>query len=593
MAKLNPLLAAVGVAAGSMLVLGALPSTRWILADQFRALFTRCPTGDRYVELSSGNIGELWRTSPAPADLKADEWAWLLPGSRVSVEDVGPTERETKFLEEHAAKYPDDPVVQGVLARNLCRYVQWGSAVREPTPRQREAALALIAVCERGEKADPGNAFFPVLKAAMIEALGDMELPKEIFLEASLLDRFNDYSRDEAEAIVRLAESRFGFGGNRFRLTAASSMGLPHLPLVKELLREILRANPGDKELRLAVVRQQYVLARTTNAPVNIIVARSNMNLVTVPQDRLTPGRSYNAKDRERWLREFIDDLRAKGDVSSADWAQEAFDRVGEAHRTTLVVTNRVNTTFDKLFSNETWRPLRMAAVLLLSVLAALIALSGTRKRMPSRASGPVLGAIVVLGGLGRLLAELLVGADFALTLPWLIMLALLAAFLLYLDRLWARAPQASPPAWWIAGIAVVLLIPALLIPDNPYFAGVASLAGAGVLLLVLFSNRSFIYWTLAVLGLAVLAMLTFVGATPEALSIVPGTLLLTYVLLLFPARNRSVAAATLVFASLAAYWVAVGMELQRDAAVANLHRAWLAEPEKIKSASGLNKPLP
>ncbi|KXK13185.1 MAG: hypothetical protein UZ18_ATM001002046 [Armatimonadetes bacterium OLB18] len=37
MAKLNPLIAAIGVAAGSMIVLGALPSTRWVLADQFRA----------------------------------------------------------------------------------------------------------------------------------------------------------------------------------------------------------------------------------------------------------------------------------------------------------------------------------------------------------------------------------------------------------------------------------------------------------------------------------------------------------------------------------------------------------------------------
>ncbi|KAA0238552.1 MAG: hypothetical protein EDM74_06505 [Armatimonadetes bacterium] len=592
MAKLNPLLAAVGVAAGSMIVLGALPSTRWVLADQFRALITRHPTGDPYVEFSTGNIGELWRASPAPANLKADEWAWLLPTARVSVEDVGPNERTTKFLEAHAAKYPDDPVVQGVLARNLCRYVQWGSAVRQPTQLQVEAARTLIEVCERGEKADPDNAFFPVLKAAMLEALGELERPKEFFLRASLLDRFDDFSRDESEAVIRTAEARFGFGGNRFRLEA-SSVGLHHLPLVRELLREILRANPGDTELRLAVIRQQYVLAKTTDAPADIMLARSGLTLATVPPDRLKPGSSYNAKDREQWSRDFLYDLRTKGDARKAEWAQEAFDRVEEARRATFVVTSGLDTTFSELFLNKTWHPSRMAAVLFLSVFAALVVVAWTRKRMPTRASGPVLGAIAVLGGLVRLLAELLMNAELSMTLPWLILLAVLVAFLLFLDRLRARDPQAPLPPWWIAGIAVVLFIPVLVIPENFYIAGGAMLAGVGLLLLVLYSNRPFLYWVLAILGLAVLALLTFFGATPEFLSIVPGTLLVAYVLLLVPARTRPAAASTLIFASLAVYWVAVGIELQRDSAAANLLRAWQAEPEQIKSASGLDKPLP
>lgn len=370
-------------------------------------------------------------------------------------------------------------------------------------------------------------------------------------------------------------------------------MGFHHLPLVRELLRETLRANPGDTELRLAVIRQQYVLAMTADAPVEIMVARSGLTLATVPPDRLKPGSSYNAKDRERWSSDFIYDLRTKGDARNAEWAQAAFDRMEEARRATLVITSGLDTTFSELFLNKTWHPSRMAAVLFLSVFAALVVVAWTRKRMPTRASGPVLGAIAVLGGLGRLLAELLMNAELSMTLPWLILLAVLVAFLLILDRLRARDPQAPLPPWWIAGIAVVLFIPALAIPENFYIAGGAMLAGVGLLLLVLYSNRPFLYWVLAILGSAVLALLTFFGATPEFLSIVPGTLLVTYVLLLVPARTRPAAASTLIFASLAVYWVAVGIELQRDSAAANLLRAWQAEPEQIKSASGLDKPLP
>lgn len=195
-------------------------------------------------------------------------------------------------------------------------------------------------------------------------------------------------------------------------------MGFHHLPLVRELLRETLRANPGDTELRLAVIRQQYVLAMTADAPVEIMVARSGLTLATVPPDRLKPGSSYNAKDRERWSSDFIYDLRTKGDARNAEWAQAAFDRMEEARRATLVITSGLDTTFSELFLNKTWHPSRMAAVLFLSVFAALVVVAWTRKRMPTRASGPVLGAIAVLGGLGRLLAELLMNAELSMTLP-------------------------------------------------------------------------------------------------------------------------------------------------------------------------------
>lgn len=592
MAKLNPLLAAVGVAAGSMIVLGALPSTRWILADQFRALITRHRSEGPYPEFSTGNIGELWSTSPAPANLKADEWAWLLPDSRVSAEDVGPNARLTKLLEAHAAKYPDDPVVQGVLARSLCRSSLWVPEGKEPTQEQLDVARVLVEVCERGEKADPGNAFFPVMKAAALAVLTDGDEPKEIFLKASLLDRFDDFSVAEWEAVIRTAEAKFGFGGNLFRL-GAHSEGMPHLTRIKVFLRQVLQANPNDTELRLAVIRQQYVSARTTNALVVFIVARPNMTLALVPPERFPLRGSYSDEDRERWIGEFIDDLKAKGDARSATWVQAAFDRVGAADRMTRYTFNEEDRTYAALFSNKTWCPSRTVVVLLLSVVAALVGVPWTRKRMPSRASGPVLGAIAILGGMGRLSAELLSNAKLSMTLPWLIMLAILAAFLLFLGRYRARDPQAPLPPWWIAGIAVVLLIPALVVPGNIYIAGVAMLAGIGLLLLVLFSNRPFLYWVLAVLGSVVLALLAFLGATPGFLSIVPGAFLFVYVLLLVPARIRPAAAATLVFASLAGFWVAVGIELQRDSAAANLLRAWQAEPEQIKSASGLDKPLP
>lgn len=592
MAKLNPLLAAVGVAAGSMIVLGALPSTRWVLADQFRALITRHPTGDPYVEFSTGNIGELWRTSPAPANLKADEWAWLLPDSRVSQKDVGPKVRLTKPLEAHAAKHPDDPVVQGVLVRRLCRSSLWVPEGKAPTQDQLDVARVLVEVCERGEKADPDNAFFPVMKAAALAVLTDGDMPKKIFLKASLLDRFDDFSGSEAEAVIKTAEARFGFGGNRFRL-ASSSVAMPHLILIKGFLRRVLQANPSDTELKLAVIRQQYVFARTTNAPIVFLAARSNMIFAVVPPDRYLSGGSYKGDGREQWPGEFINFLKARGDARSATWAQAAFDRVGAAADITRDASRKEDRRYAVLFSIKTWHPSRMAAVLFLSVFAALVVVAWTRKRMPTRASGPVLGAIAVLGGLVRLLAELLMNAELSMTLPWLILLAVLVAFLLFLDRLRARDPQAPLPPWWIAGIAVVLFIPALAIPENFYIAGGAMLAGVGLLLLVLYSNRPFLYWVLAILGLAVLALLTFFGVTPDFLSIVPGTLLVAYVLLLVPARTRPAAASTLIFASLAVYWVAVGIELQRDSAAANLLRAWQAEPEQIKSASGLDKPLP
>lgn len=592
MAKLSPLLAAVGVAAGSMIVLGALPSTRWILADQFRALITRHRTDGPYGEFPTGNIGELWRTSPAPADLKKDEWAWLLRDRRVSAEHVGSNARLRKLLEAHAAKYPDDPVVQGVLARRLCRSSLWVPEGKEPTQEQLDVARVLVEVCERGEKADPGNAFFPVMKAAALAVLTDGDEPKEIFLKASLLDRFDDFSLTESEAVIRTAEAKFGFGGNLFRLEA-SSVGMPHLIVIKGFLRKVLQANPNDTELRLAVIRQQYVSARTTNAPIVFIAARSNMILAVVPPDRFLPDGLYRGEGREQWPGEYIDDLKAKGDARSATWVQAAFDRVGAADQITRDASSREDPAFEALVTNTTWRPSRMVVLLFLSVLAALVVVPWTRKRMPSRASGPLLGAIAILGGMGRLSAELLSNAELSMTLPWLIMLAILAAFLVFLGRYRARDPQAPLPPWWIAGIVVVLLIPALVVPGNIYLAGVAMLAGIGLLLLVLFSNRPFLYWVLAVLGSVVLALLTFLGATPGFLSIVPGAFLFVYVLLLVPARIRPAAVATLVFASLAGFWVAVGMGLQRDSAAANMLRAWQAKPEQIKSASGLNEPLP
>ena len=237
----KPYIMMLAAAAVTLLaILSLLPATGWLVRAQLLSQFL--PQGD-------GAAAE-----QRVADTHPNDYPIQLARVLTAAPDRGgPLTSDVKVqrLRELAARFPNEP---SVYAHSL-RYAAQGQVklkrieenelsaspfnaasypAAQPAP---EALAAFDSDAAAGERLDPNNAYFPLMRAAgLFAAHRDSEAIAAIH-RAGQKTRFDDYTSDEFLAMDRLSKLAHGQNGAVARLTTAATMLFPHFMLLRGTAR--------------------------------------------------------------------------------------------------------------------------------------------------------------------------------------------------------------------------------------------------------------------------------------------------------------------------------------------------------------------
>jgi len=188
-----------------------LPSTGWIVRQQFRMLVATAPEKAfmlllgikaKYIGLSESKAQKLreWveqrlkeaaKRNPKALPVQISLVVWTVPFTEVP-----------NRLQELLNQFPNEPILLAAILRHYC------------VPPLRQIAQKEIETFERiarkGERVDSENAYFPMMRAAVLFAAGKKEEALKALMQASEKSRWDNYAVAEAIGNMRLFESAFG-----------------------------------------------------------------------------------------------------------------------------------------------------------------------------------------------------------------------------------------------------------------------------------------------------------------------------------------------------------------------------------------------
>jgi hypothetical protein len=188
-----------------------LPPMGWIVRQQFRMLFTTAP--EKALMLLLGIKAKYIGLSESEAQ-KLEEWAKQrlkdaaernpndLPVQISSVLLTTPHTEVPKRLQELLKQFPNEPTLLATILRHHCSRLLKQMSAKEVATFDR--------IAREGERVDPQNAYFPMMRAAVLFAAGKEEEALKALVQASKKSRWDNYAVAEAVGNLRLFETAFG-----------------------------------------------------------------------------------------------------------------------------------------------------------------------------------------------------------------------------------------------------------------------------------------------------------------------------------------------------------------------------------------------
>ncbi len=224
-----------------LLLLFLAPATGWLVGAQFRTLFRPMPGVNE--TMKNGNFKEgvfdlgddfEWERAnrQVQADKSPDDYLIQLAtaGDTSSSTKAGTVAEVGARYHHLAVQFPNHPAIYAHWLRRLASmefvhrnesYLLEGQKPsdyewRNPTP------TAWLTQCDdvaaAGEKADPNNAYFPLLRAHALFGMHQDERAMAALERASWKPDWNDFFLEEEQAGLRLKENTFGTPGYLDRL---------------------------------------------------------------------------------------------------------------------------------------------------------------------------------------------------------------------------------------------------------------------------------------------------------------------------------------------------------------------------------------
>jgi hypothetical protein len=183
----------------------------------------------------------------------------------------------------------------------------------------------VIRIASRGEKIEPENGFFPLIKAVALWSKGEKTAARAALQEAVNCSRFDEHLLDEADLRIRVLERHHGYRGELVRMFELASVLLPHYAVINTLGEAINKEGTlQDRRNWLTVARK---LADETSVGIGILVAVKMAYHAVTPKEAVARQGIWRREDALASARRFDAQLRSGG-VTSDDSAVEIIERL-------------------------------------------------------------------------------------------------------------------------------------------------------------------------------------------------------------------------------------------------------------------------
>ena len=457
----------LGLALGVLLALVLAPQTRWLVRLQALTalrLYHPLPSGPCY----TGSLAGDRRRAEAVAARYPNDY---MVQYAAAVADNSHDETLAN-LHALAARFPDRPA----LYANLLRYETLGKVHLERPEENLLLGLPLShkygfghsnapadlaafdADAAAGERLDPDNAYFPLMRAVgLFAAFRDAE-GLAAFRRASIKPSWREYCVDEVKARWRLHEEAFGDPGALGRVSIAASLLLPQYSQLRALARLILvkavqQEAAGHREeglqLREALRRCGDLMRAQTTYVIGSLVGNAICAIATDRTGGMTQGTASDpVSDQQMWQR--LDAYRAYATrLGHPEFAAREQAEAAAGQQMSAIVRFDDPTRLSQL--NQPFLSLTRWWLVDIAVLSNVFWLlllggpaAGLMRLMQVRAAGerPAWDWVALLGRVGAACGLLLLTAFVAVLFA----------------NLWAFAMEATGWQMWVGGLALLLL---------------------------------------------------------------------------------------------------------------------------------------
>jgi hypothetical protein len=313
-----------------------LPSTGWIVKQQFRMLVTTDPEKAfmlllgikaKYIGLSESKAQRLreWaeqrlkeaaKQNPKDLSVQIALVFWTTPFTEIPAR-----------LQELLNRFPGEPILLAAVLGS--RHI---SLSKQLSPKE---IATFERIAHEGERVDHENAYFPMMRAAGLFVVGKEEEALEALMQASKKSRWNNYAVAGVVGNIRLFESTFGRMNGLKKAILAESVLEPGLSYLRSAAKsavekaiELEREGKFDDglKIRLALIRCGKLMREHKGSRIAPLVGIS-IAYIAAGRPRGKPHPEFpsqaDARKKATIVREhFVAYLRQIGREKEANWVE-------------------------------------------------------------------------------------------------------------------------------------------------------------------------------------------------------------------------------------------------------------------------------
>lgn len=264
----------VYIVAGFLVLLIALPQSRWIpltqadvVTGQWRyrgGMFTEIST---YVNPLERGLG----VDDTPPDETAALLRLISPPGNLDIE-----QSDRRYADLLAiCQEKNSPVLwaQYVRVASVSTLSDLSKSPHDKfAVRQRKNCETLVNACLSGEKVDPDNAFFPLIRASALRKLERDDEGRDALRLAARKPRYESYIRFEPDTRYKWLVDRYGYRGQELRGWIYANVLLPHLSAIRSGARHFVKI--GKDADRVAAAQIGMLLMRQDSTLIGVMVGR-------------------------------------------------------------------------------------------------------------------------------------------------------------------------------------------------------------------------------------------------------------------------------------------------------------------------------
>ena len=279
-------------------------------------------------------------------------------------------------------------------------------------PRPEDLAL-FYSLAQKGERLDPNNAYFPLMRCVGLFGAGRDHEALESLARAGSRPRYDDYAAEDAASRLRLAETTYGHLSSLERMTAMGGVLLPHLAQFRAVARVAVAlaaareaaGRPADgTEIRHQILRCGSLLRSDSSFLVGSAVGIALEKMAIRRPGGLSElclNPSLNEDQREQWREAaYRGYLLRHGFRSEAAWMSSEFARLGQLRDDSITALDQSVMTGKPLWRVITWWVVDLAVLTAGAVLLLAAGVAGLRWRNRNGIL-PLLSVLALLGGAG------------------------------------------------------------------------------------------------------------------------------------------------------------------------------------------------